>query len=220
METQGKHLKLDTAEIEENRRRFLERVSLYRSYGYDQVKCREFIVQKAGPVKAGILEIGTGKGHLTTLLAKKAENVITVDISKEEQHLAGLNAAAESVLDKIRFNVCDAAKLPYADNCFDLVISANAFHHFEHPFAVLQEMIRVCKNKLVITDFNKEGFEIIRTIHRDEGREHDEQAGDFGIVGVYLREHGFSVKRFEEYCQIVYVACKKESISTSSMQRR
>lgn len=220
METQGKILKLNTAEIEENKKRFLERVSLYRSYGYDQVKCREFIIQKAGPIKGEILEIGTGKGYLTTLLAKKTENIITVDISKEEQHLATLNAAAEGVLGSIKFNICNAAKLPYADNCFDLVISANAFHHFENPFAVIQEMIRVCKNKLVITDFNKEGFEIIRTIHRDEGRKHEEQHGDFGIVGVYLKEHGFSVKRFEEYCQIVYVAQKKGSISTSSMQRR
>ncbi|MEE8637438.1 MAG: class I SAM-dependent methyltransferase [Candidatus Margulisiibacteriota bacterium] len=203
-------MKLNTAEIEENKKRFLERVSLYKSYGYDQIKCREFIIQKAGPIKGDVLEIGTGKGYLTTLLAKKAENTITVDISKEERRLAILNAAAERVLDKIKFNVCDAAKLPYADNCFDLVISANAFHHFENPFAVLQEMIRVCKNKLVITDFNKEGFEIIRKIHRDEGREHEEQQGDFGILGVYLKEHNFSVKRFEEYCQIVYVSVKNK----------
>lgn len=221
METQGKILKLDTAEIEENKKKFLERVSLYRSYGYDQVKSREFFVQKASPIKGDILEIGTGKGYLTTLLAKKAENIITVDISKEEQHLAALNAAAEGILDRIIFNICDAAKLPYSDNRFDLVISANAFHHFENSFAVLQEMIRVCKKKLVITDFNKEGFEIIRKIHRDEGREHEEQHGDFGIVGVYLKEHGFSVKRFEEYCQVVYVAKKNiKSISTSSMRGR
>lgn len=98
METQGKDLKLDTAEIEENKKKFLERVSLYKSYGYDQVKCREFIIQKASPIKGDILEIGTGKGYLTALLAKKAENIITVDISKEEQHLATLNAAAEGVL--------------------------------------------------------------------------------------------------------------------------
>lgn len=206
METQGKDLKLDNAEIEENKKRFLERLSLYRSYGYDQISSREFIVQKVGPIKGEILEVGTGKGYLTALLAKNAENIITLDISEKEQKFAALNAAAEGVLDRIRFNVCDAARLPYSDRSFDLVISANAFHHFEHPFAVLQEMIRVCKKKFVIADFNKEGFEIVRKIHWDEGQEHEEQHGDFGIVGVYLKEHNFTVKRFEDYCQVVYVA--------------
>lgn len=206
MEIQGKNLILDPVEIRENRKKVLGRFSLYRNYGYDQIKSREFILQKAGPIKGSILEIGTGKGYLTALLAKKAENVITVDISEEEQKIAALNAAAEGVLDRIKFNVCDAVKLPYADNSFDLVISVNAFHHFEYPFAVLQEMIRVCKKKLVIADFNREGFEIIRKIHLDEGREHEEYHGDFSIVGAYLKEHGFSVRKFEGLCQVVYVA--------------
>ncbi|MEA3493013.1 MAG: class I SAM-dependent methyltransferase [Candidatus Margulisiibacteriota bacterium] len=209
METKGKYIKLNTSEIEENKKKFFERVSLYRDYGYDQVKSRKSIIQKAGPIKGKILEIGTGKGSLTALLAKKAENIITVDISKEEQKFAALNAAAEGVLDRIRFNVCDAAKLPYSENKFDLVISSNAFHHFEYPFAVLKEMIRVCGGKLVVADFNKEGFGIVRKIHRDEGREHEEKRGNFDIVGVYLKEHGFSVKRFEEHCHLVYVAKKK-----------
>jgi ubiquinone/menaquinone biosynthesis C-methylase UbiE len=210
MEMQEKGLKLDTAEIEENRKKVLERFSLYKDYGYDRIKNLDFIAQKAGAIKGRILEIGTGKGHLTSLLAKKAEKVITVDISEEEQKFAALNAAAEGILDRIKFEVCDAAKLPYSDNSFDLIISGNAFHHFEYPFAVLQEMIRVCNKKLVIADFSREGFEIVRKIHRDEGREHEEQHGDFGIVGVYLKEYGFSVKRFDEYCQMVYVALKRQ----------
>lgn len=155
------------------------------------------------------MEIGTGKGRLTVLLAKKFGKVITVDISGDEQKFAALNAAAEGVLDRIIFNCCDAANLLYPDAHFDLVISANAFHHFESPFAVLQEMIRVCKDRLVIADFNEEGFKIIRQIHRDEGREHEEHSGDFNIVGLYLKEHGFSVKRFEKYCQTVYAAKRK-----------
>ena len=210
MEIQRKVLKLDNAEIEENEKRSLERISLYRSCGLDRTRSQEFIVKKAGSLKGGILEIGTGKGYLTVLLAKKTENMISVDISEAEQRFAALNAAAAEVLNKIEFNLCDARKLPYSDNNFDLVISANAFHHFEYPFAVLKEMIRVCRNKLVIADFNKGGFEIVRKIHQDEGREHEEQHGDFGIVGVYLKEHGFSVNRFEDYCQIVYVAKKSK----------
>ena len=220
MGTQGKNLKMDTAEIEANKKELLERIKLYKSYGFDQLKSREFVVRKSRPIKGGILEIGTGKGYLTTLLAKEAQDIITVDISDEDQKFAALNIAAEGSLDKVKFTICDARKLPYPDKEFDLVISANAFHHFEHPFAVLKEMIRVCGKKLVIADFSREGFNIIRKVHRNEGHEHEEQHGDFGIVGVYLKENGFSVKRFEAHCQIVYAAVKKKGVETDAKRKR
>jgi ubiquinone/menaquinone biosynthesis C-methylase UbiE len=210
MEIQGKDLKLGAAEIEENKKILLERIVLYKSRGYDQVKSREFIIRKTGPIKGDVLEIGTGKGYLTALLAKKVEKLMTIDISQEGQKFAALNAAAEGTLDRICFKTCDAAKLPYSDNTYDLIVSVNAFHHFEFPFEVLQEMIRVCKNKLVIADFNKGGFGIVEEMHRRESREHEDRHNDFDIVGVYLKEHGFSVNRFEDYCQIVYVAGKNK----------
>jgi len=206
----GKEVKaLSKAEIEENRKRLLERVALYKSHGFDQIKSREFIIRKSRPINGRVLEIGTGKGYLTALLAKEAQDIITVDISEEEQRFAALNIAAEKGAGKVSFVVCDAKQLPCSDKEFDLVISANAFHHFEHPFAVLKEMIRACKKKLVIADFSKEGFDIVRKIHKNEGHDHEERHGDFGIVGAYLKEHGFSVKRFEGYCQVVYAAEKK-----------
>jgi len=193
-------------QIEANHEKMLERKRLYKQYGYDQDASRKFIIEKCLPLEKPVLEIGTGKGGMTVLLAKNAGKVLTVDISAGEQEFARLNAAAEGVLDKIEFVVRDAADLPYPDKSFGTVVSVNAFHHFEQPFAVLAEMIRACAAKLVIADFNREGFEIIRQIHRDEGREHEEQCGDFSIVGEYLKEHNFVVNRYEDHCQQVYVA--------------
>lgn len=201
--------KLSAAEVAKNRKRFLARISLYRRHGYDRVTSNEFIVRQAGSLKGSILEIGTGKGHLTTLLARQARGLVTVDISAKDQRLAALNLASAGLLDKVTFVTGDAANLPYANGSFDLVISANAFHHFEYPFAVLQEMMRLCRRKLVIADFNREGFAIVRRIHRAEGREHEEKSGDFDIVGAYLKEYGFSVRRSEDHCQAVYVARPK-----------
>src|SRR3989339_700736 len=119
MEIKGKDLKLDPAEIEENKKKAEERFSLFKSYGYDRHKSQAFLIKKVGPIKGPVLEIGTGKGYMAAQLAKKAPSLLTVDISKEEQRLAVLNIAAESGLEQVGFLVCDAAKLPYPDKKFD-----------------------------------------------------------------------------------------------------
>lgn len=196
-------------QIETNFRKMQERKRLYIKYGYDQDASRAFIFNQCLPLKKPILEIGTGKGHMTVLLAKNTDRVVTVDVSPEEQAFAQLNAAAENVLDRVKFVVNDAVDLPYPDREFGMIVSVNAFHHFKQPFAVLGEMIRVCGHKLVIADFNDEGFEIVRRIHLDEGRKHEEECGDFSIVGHYLREHGFSVKKHDGLGQAVYVGERK-----------
>jgi ubiquinone/menaquinone biosynthesis C-methylase UbiE len=197
-------------QVDANKKKMLERKRLYKQYGYDQDASRGFILKKCLPIKEPLLEIGTGKGGMTVLLAQNTGKVMTVDNSAEEQEFARLNAAAEGVLGKIEFVTCDAARLPYPDRSFGTVVSVNAFHHFEQPFAVLAEMIRVCRSKLVVADFNEEGFEIIRRIHRDEGREHEEECGDFSIVGEYLKEHNFTVDRYEGHCQLVYAAQREK----------
>lgn len=196
-------------QAEINRKGLLERKRLYKTYGYDQDASRNFILSKCLPVGSSVLEIGTGKGHMTVLLAKNSGHVVSVDMSEEELEYAKLNTEDAGVSGKIRFVACDAERLPFPDKGFDAVVSVNAFHHFEKPFAVLKEMIRVCRDKMIIADFNAEGFEIIRKVHRDEGREHEEKCGDFSIVGQYMREHGFSVNKDEGCNQAVYVGERK-----------
>ena len=196
--------------IEENKKKMLERKEVYKQYGYDQDASRNFILEKSLPLRLPILEIGTGKGHMTALLAKQGVKVITVDNSLADQEFARLNVAAEKVLDSVRFALFDAAQLPYPDQGFGTVVSVNAFHHFEKPFAVLGEMIRVCREKIVIADFNQEGFEIIRKLHRDEGHEHEEKCGDFSLVGQYLKGYDFAVKKNDGCHQVVYVGERKK----------
>lgn len=196
---------VDQQQIDSNQKKILERKLIFKRYGYDQDVSRNFILEKCLPIYNPVLEVGTGKGHMAVLLAKYAD-VITIDISKDEQKAAQLNARFFEILHKIHFVACDAGKLPYKDLYFGLVVSVNAFHHFEEPFAVLSEMIRVCKSKLVISDFNQEGFNIVRKVHNEEGGTHEEQCGDFSIVGAYLKEHGFSVKSYDGHHQKIYVA--------------
>jgi ubiquinone/menaquinone biosynthesis C-methylase UbiE len=195
---------IDKNRIEANRQKVLERKNIYKQYGYDQDASRNFILEKCLPISGIVLEIGTGKGYMTVLLAKNAERIYCVDKSEEEHGYARLNAASENVLDKIEFINRDAGKLPFPDKKFDLVVSVNAFHHFEKPFSVLAEMIRVCRSKILVADFNKEGLATIRRVHKEEGREHEEKCGDFSIVGQYIKEHGFAVNKYEGFGQSVY----------------
>lgn len=196
---------MENKEIEANRKKLLERRRLYKTYGYDQDASRNFILSKCLPVGDAVLEIGTGKGHMTVLLAKNSEQVVSVDKSEEELHYAKLNTEEAGVSRKIKYIICDAERLSFPDKSIGTVVSVNAFHHFEKPFAVLKEMIRVCRNKIIIADFNAEGFEIIRKVHADEGRQHEEKCGDFSIVGQYMKEHGFFVAKYDGHKQAIYV---------------
>ena len=54
----------------ENHKRYLERINLYRSFGYDVEKERRFVLEKSVPLYGNILEVGTGKGYFTVELAK------------------------------------------------------------------------------------------------------------------------------------------------------
>jgi ubiquinone/menaquinone biosynthesis C-methylase UbiE len=68
--------------------------------------------------------------------------------------LAHLNAARESVAEKIRFVLGNADHLPFLDGSFDMVISYASLHHWFQPEAVLNEAQRVVKagGKIIIRD--------------------------------------------------------------------
>lgn len=197
--------------IEQNHQRYLERIALYAKLGIDQAQIRLDITRAIDINPQTILEIGTGKGYLSSCLARIAQKkVVSIDINKEEQKIAALNAAYENLLDKIEFCCLDAQNLPFQDNAFDLVISGFSFHHFEKPFAVIKEMIRLTNSSLIITDFNQNGFNIISKIHKKEGKHHEKKGGDFNIVGTYLKEYGFQVRAQEDTWQKMYIAKKRK----------
>ena len=68
-------------DVIENHRQYLERVTLYKSFGYDVEKERQTIIEQALPVAGTIAEIGTGKGYFALVLARAGYRFITVDCS-------------------------------------------------------------------------------------------------------------------------------------------
>ena len=80
-----------------------------------------------------ILEVGSG--NLDTHTHLNSKDVCHIDIIKESHHIE---------------NVCDTHKLPFKDNCFEVVYCAHVLEHCYNPYKVLSELKRVSKKHVVI----------------------------------------------------------------------
>lgn len=195
-------------EILENHKKYLERISFYRSFGYDLEKERDFILDKSLPVSGKVLEIGTGKGHFALALAKKGLSFTTIDISEEEQNIAKLNARYFGLDKLISFKIEDAVSLSFPEQSFNVIFSINVFHHLEKPHLVLNEMTRLLKpaGKIVMSDFTEKGLEIINMCHNHEGRHHDHSKHDLDEAKRFFTDKGFSIKEFQSETQKIVIA--------------
>jgi 2-polyprenyl-3-methyl-5-hydroxy-6-metoxy-1,4-benzoquinol methylase len=107
-----------------------------------------------GPVT--VLDLATGSGDIPVALLEAAHNaalsirVIATDLQPEVLAAAG----SDDVDGALTIEQADARALPYADNAFDIVTLALAFHHFDPADAVrvLNEMQRVGRHALLISD--------------------------------------------------------------------
>lgn len=92
-----------------------------------------------------ILDVGCGNGTFTHYFQKIYKQVYGADAS-----IFQLKTNNSSKL------LCAGAyKLPFKDGSFDLVFSANLFHHLENPVLALQEMKRVSKRYLAFIEPNR-----------------------------------------------------------------
>jgi len=195
-------------EVLVNHKRYLERVDFYRSFGYDLEKERDFILDKSLPISGKILEIGTGKGHFALSLAKRGYSFISIDISKEEQQIAWLNLRYFGLEKQAELRVEDAQHLSFPEQSFDVIFSINVFHHLNNPTAVLDEITRLLRpaGKVVLSDFNARGLEIINMCHTHEGRVHDHSKHRLDEAGEYFTGKSFVVKKFQSQAQELIIA--------------
>ena len=105
-----------------------------------------------------VLDIAGGTGDLALAFAKKVGNsgqVVHTDINE-----AMLRVGRDRLLDagvSLPTMVCDAEKLPFADNRFDVVSVAFGLRNMTDKDAALKEMNRVLKpgGKLLVLEFSK-----------------------------------------------------------------
>lgn len=74
----------------------------------------------------------------------------------------------------IRFLLSDAASLPFPDEHFGCAAMMDVLHHLDDVRPALAEMARPVKRhgRIVVADFNEEGFALVSRIHQAEGGWH------------------------------------------------
>jgi ubiquinone/menaquinone biosynthesis C-methylase UbiE len=137
----------------------------WHRYAFAQNLCQDKIV----------LDVACGEGYGSSLLAKKAQSVIGVDIS-EEAVAHAKNRYASKVLEFIPGS-CD--DLPFADDSFDVAVSYETIEHIETQEEFLTELVRVLKpdgililsspNKHLYSDAHDHHNEFhVKELYRDE----------------------------------------------------
>ncbi len=197
-------------EIEENYKTYLERKSLYKSFGYDIDKERAFILKESQPVFGRILEAGTGKGHFALALAGAGHSFVTFDISPDEQRFARLNIAHSGFEKQVDFRIENGERTSFSDAEFDTIFSVNVLHHLSNPYQVLDEFIRLIspKGKLILADFTGEGFKVMDKIHNLEGNKHTIGLISMDDAEKYFIKKGFLVNRVSSVYQCILIVKK------------
>ena len=90
-----------------------------------------------------ILDLATGTGWTSRLVARRGANVVGADIASELLAAATECARKESL--RIDYQIGDAEKLPFADQSFDGVISTFGVMFASRPEAAARELARVCR---------------------------------------------------------------------------
>jgi ubiquinone/menaquinone biosynthesis C-methylase UbiE len=99
-------------------------------------------------VRSGLaLDVGTGPGQIPIKLALKLPQleIVGIDLSEAMLAKARQNAAAAGVENQVRFEMCDARRLPFPDHHFDLIMCNSLLHHAADPLATLNELARVTR---------------------------------------------------------------------------
>ena len=115
----------------------------------------EKIRRAIAPIRSQIvgctaLTVCGGSGLDAEYLARAGADVITSDLS--------LGAATRAITRSDRYGlgirsiVADVERLPFADRSVDLVAVHDGLHHLDDPFAGLDEMARVARRWVVVTE--------------------------------------------------------------------
>lgn len=87
-----------------------------------------------------VIDLGSGTGFFSDILASQYPTVIGVDLSKQM-----LNFAAENRSNKLNWLAADAYKLPLQDNSIDLIYSNLMIQWCDPLEPVLAEVMRILK---------------------------------------------------------------------------
>jgi ubiquinone/menaquinone biosynthesis C-methylase UbiE len=116
---------------------------------------KEAVLEAVGPVDdQSILEIACGTGRFSVMLAERGADVVGLDISTEMLAQGREKARRAGVDGSVEFMRGDAARLPFPDDHFEVVLAMRFFHLADTPAKFLSEMRRVSRGQVFFDTFN------------------------------------------------------------------
>lgn len=103
-----------------------------------------------------ILDVGTGPGFFSILLAEAGYQVTAVDYTEEMLKEAKQNAG--HLAENIRWMVGDAQNLSFAQERFDAVVTRNVTWNLPNPGKAYQEWYRVLKKEGILLNFDADWY--------------------------------------------------------------
>ncbi|MCU4801029.1 class I SAM-dependent methyltransferase [Halobacteria archaeon HArc-gm2] len=117
---------------------------------------KEAVLDAISPVEGkSVLEVACGTGRFTVMLAERGADIVGLDISGPMLQQGRTKAQAAGVDDHVEFMRGDAARLPFPDDHFDVVMAMRFFHLADTPASFLAELRRVSKEQVVFDTFNR-----------------------------------------------------------------
>lgn len=104
-----------------------------------------------------ILDLSTGTGWTSRLVARRGAVVTGVDIAEDLIDAARVKAEAERL--SITYELGDAEQLPFEDGSFDAVVSTFGVMFVSRPEAAASELTRVCRKggRVALTTWKSDG---------------------------------------------------------------
>ncbi|MGK0289575.1 MAG: ubiquinone/menaquinone biosynthesis C-methylase UbiE [bacterium] len=154
------------------------------------------------------LEVGFGSGKIIHDLAKiiRQGKICGIDFSEEMVEKAKILNKHFIKIGKVELQLADVAKIPYPDDFFDKIYTANTIYFWSNPVLCLNELHRVLKKdgKLVVAfrvkeqienlPFSKHGF----TLYEKEDVEGLLNTTGFQSAKITLRKEA----DFDSYCGV------------------
>ncbi|WP_312985822.1 class I SAM-dependent methyltransferase [Atlantibacter sp.] len=111
---------------------------------------------------AHLLDVGCGAGHSSFIAASQVKGVIAYDLSASMLETVN-SAARERGLANLHTQQGYAESLPFADQCFDIVISRYSAHHWQDVGQALREIKRVLRpgGKAIVMDVMSPGNAVL-----------------------------------------------------------
>lgn len=146
--------------VREQRRYYAETASRYDSmHAHEGVDDNAgmhilFSVLRALDVRS-VLDVGSATGRGLPHLAEGLSNALVCGVEPVEALVRqGISSGATQGLPLL---LASGDTLPFADKSFDAVCEFAVLHHVPDPARVIQEMLRVARHLIVISDANRFG---------------------------------------------------------------